>query len=63
VNHLPSSTEWSVFKNTLLNKTDLTKTDFHAMCSNFNRNEECRASAQLQTTSTPTTGDRHGCQQ
>ncbi len=31
VNHLPSSPEWSVFKNSLLNKTDLTKNDLYTM--------------------------------
>jgi hypothetical protein len=55
VNHLPTSPEWSVFKNGLLNSPNLSKTDFYNSVSSFARNEECRASAQLQTTSTPTT--------
>ena len=55
VNQLPSTPEWAVFKNSLLNNTELTKTIFYTQCSSFARNEECRSSAQLQTPSTPTT--------
>ena len=55
VNQLPSTPEWAVFKNSLLNNTELTKTVFYTQCSSFARNEECRSSVQLQTPSTPTT--------
>ena len=55
VSHLPSTAEYSTFKNTLLDKSNLTNTEFFTLCTTFNRNEQCRAAAQQQTeTATPT---------
>jgi hypothetical protein len=53
VGHLPSTPDYANFKNTLLDKDKLTKTEFYTLCTTFNRNEQCRAAAQ-QRTATPT---------
>jgi hypothetical protein len=53
VSHLPSTPEYSTFKNGLLDKTGLTKVDFFTACTTFNRNEQCRAAAQQRTATPP----------
>lgn len=53
VSHLPSTTEYSTFKNTLLDKSNLTNTEFFTLCTTFNRNEQCRAAAQQRTATPP----------
>jgi hypothetical protein len=56
VNHLPNNASWATFKNGLLAREVMTKTQFYTAVSAFQENERCRTTVTLQAQAPAATG-------